>query len=207
MRANAAASSVSAFEGAPLAKGQLYEAVLGGGRSLWLEVAAAKGSRVQLLCCGEAIEVNLGAQPPEMRHKGEARAATVCTLLQLCGPHGTGLRSQLVHCAHCLGTLRRTGPPHPGFVPRLSDPWVRRCPGLAESLQKIRQQQQQQGGAESPLALVEQHGIKQLRLATSLEQLAAEVERDPGLWCDGTGEWRPATIAALQCMHTCCPPL
>ncbi len=78
-------------------KGQLYEARLGDGSILWLEVVAGKGPRVQLLCYGEAIEVNLSVQPAEVRHKGAE--ATV------------GIRSWNVTlvgsslCSHAVGQL------------------------------------------------------------------------------------------------------
>ncbi len=85
------------------------------------------------------------------------------------------------------GLDSRAGCPSAGFFPRLSEPWVRRCPGLADSLQRIRKQQQE-GSSQLPSQLLAAHGISQLRLVTSLDQLAAQVEQAPGLWCDGTGE-------------------
>lgn len=39
-------------------KGQLYEATLGDGSMLWLEVVGAKGPRLQVVCYGEAIELS-----------------------------------------------------------------------------------------------------------------------------------------------------
>lgn len=57
-------------------KGQLYEATLGDGSTLWLEVMAAKGPRLQLLCYGELLEASTGTDSQlELRHKGKWNGA------------------------------------------------------------------------------------------------------------------------------------
>ena len=45
---------------------------------------AAKGPRIQLLCYGEALEVNLSVTPAEVRHKGGQVSEQTMVVLQYC---------------------------------------------------------------------------------------------------------------------------
>lgn len=136
-------------------KGQLLEATLTDGSTLWLEVASARGGRLQLLCFGELLELYVTGSKAEVRHKG--------------------------------------------FLPRLSEPWVKRCPLLVESLKKIRQDQQTVaqemtgvlGTAAMPSQRLAHLGVMKVDLLTTAEHFAEEVLAAPRLWVDGTGPSDP----------------
>jgi hypothetical protein len=87
-------------------------------------------------------------------------------------------------------------PSHAGYWPRLSDAWVKACPGLQAALKEARARQERGGGAARPSALL-RAALEVLPL-TSLAELEAQVAADPGPWCDGAapGDAAPSEAQA-----------
>lgn len=78
---------------------------------------------------------------------------------------------------------------HKGHWPRLSDPWVKKCPELQAALKNMRQAQEAQG--RLPSQALAQHSITQVELLCSLADFEATVAADPSFWRDGTGPSDP----------------
>lgn len=86
-----------------------------------------------------------------------------------------------------------------GALPRLSEPWVKAVPGLADSLKRVRQQQ----AADSlPSALIAAHGAAALTPLQTLAEFRAAVAAAPGPWCDGTAPDEPPLPQQEQALLT-----
>jgi hypothetical protein len=71
-----------------------------------------------------------------------------------------------------------------GHWPRISDAWVKDCPGLGPALQSIRKAQRE--GNALPSQRCQRHGIAVLDRVGSLDDLESKVAGNPSFWCDGT---------------------
>lgn len=116
--------------------------------------------------------------------------------LQLGGEGGT-LWAEVLKCkprqgmveVRCCGELLRLSQPTAGsglvaaaggWSPLLGAPWVKAAPGLASSLAKLRQLQQEHGSM--PSQLIERHGLEAVQPLLTLAAFREQVAAAPGTW-------------------------
>ena len=116
--------------------------------------------------------------------------------LQLGGDGGT-LWAEVLKCkprqgvveVRCCGELLRLSQQGPGsslaaaaagWSPLLGAPWVKAVPGLASSLSKLRQLQQEHSSL--PSQLVERHGLEAVQPLVTLAAFREQVAAAPGPW-------------------------
>lgn len=116
--------------------------------------------------------------------------------LQLGGEGGT-LWAEVIKCkprqgmveVRCCGELLRLAQAGTGsgiaaaaggWSPLLGAPWVKAAPGLASSLAKLRQLQQEHGSL--PSQLIERHGLEAVQPLLTLAAFREQVAAAPGPW-------------------------
>ena len=77
-----------------------------------------------------------------------------------------------------------------GFLPRISELWVKKIPDLVKSLNEIRSAQKN-GHATLPSSVLKNEDILEIIKVTSFQDLLEQVESHPSPWCDGAGPTDP----------------
>ncbi len=87
---------------------------------------------------------------------------------------------ELLRLSQQQGTGSSVAAAAAGWSPLLGAPWVKAVPGLAGSLAKLRQLQQEHGSL--PSQLIERHGLEAVQPLATLTAFREQVAAAPGPW-------------------------